>query len=563
MQAGVRLAAMRTEEVAGGREAVRADPRQSSRRATVFAALTAALIAWSIILTGCAQDPNQTAATQNKAKLDQEIQHARSLGIPASLLQPVLSQEQAIAGGVGGVNYSYKDASNNYALLYTQVLGIEQTAAQTLKQQAQTDLQAFSAALESERNAGFSEASAYQNRLSQAYQDFSNAQTVADFARCGYRGARQTEALNSLGPAYQKLQAFASAIQAVHTAGFNSSNAQVEYSADLAIFDNGATAARFQTLVDVIDGQINQLLADQTEAMPYIASALLQTYQSRIDDLIRFGVNTTGYQAQYTADVSTLASAKTLADYLTFGQAINGQSNAMTLDYVRGKARYDLRELQRLINQTQASSPLLAYEYATYEGIGIATDAVNSAAGVSGYEVADAQVLIQTSNLRALLDNLNDSTGPGTAHQTDLQLMQQYGILSGRVIVVSLREQVSRVYQNGKLVYWSYVTTGRPEAPTPPGLHYVIDKEYHTEFVSGDPPARRSGTRRRRSTMACASLTAATSCTTPGGATSSAPAPICRTTIRSPSTAARTAASTIPRTTCSGSTTLRRSATRS
>jgi hypothetical protein len=55
------------------------------RRSIIFAALAAALIAWSIILTGCAQDPNQTAATQNKAKLDHEIQHARSLGIPASL----------------------------------------------------------------------------------------------------------------------------------------------------------------------------------------------------------------------------------------------------------------------------------------------------------------------------------------------------------------------------------------------------------------------------------------------------------------------------------------------
>ncbi len=461
---------------------------RGSRRATVFAALAAALLAWSIILTGCAQDPNQSAADQNKAKLDHEIQHARSLGIPDSLLQPVLAQEQAIAGGVGGVNYSAKDASTNYALLYTQVLGVEQTAEQTLKQQAQTDLQAFSAALESERSAGFGEANAYQNRLTQAFQDFGNAQTVADYAHVDAEARAQTEALNSLGPAYQKLQAFAAAIQAVHTAGFNSSNAQVEYNGDLTIFDNGATAARFRTLVNVIDGQINQLLADQTEAMPYIASALLQTYQSRIADLVRFGVNATGYQAQYTADVATLASARTLADYLTFGQSINGQSNAMALDYVRGKARYDLREVQQVIKQTQAGDPLLAYEYASYEGIGLTSNEVNSASGIAGNEAADAQVLILTANLRALLDNLNDPTGPDKPHQTDLQLMQQYGILSGRVIVVSLREQVSRVYQNGKLVYWSYVTTGRPEAPSPPGLHVVIDKEYHTEFVSGDSP---------------------------------------------------------------------------
>ncbi len=461
---------------------------RGSRRATVFAAIAAALLAFSIVLGGCAQDSSQTSADQNKAKLDSEIQHARSIGIPDSLLQPVLTQEQAIAGGVGGANYSNADASNNYALLYTQVLGIEQTAAQTLKQQAQSDLQAFSTALESQRSAGFSEASAYQTRLAQAYQDFDSAQTVADFVRVDDAARAQTEALNSLGPAYIKLQAFAAAIQAVHTAGFNSSDAQIEYDADLAIFDNGASAARFQTLVDVIDGQINQLLADQTEAMPYIASALLQTYQSRIDDLQRFGVNITSYQAQYAADAATLASAKTLADYLTFGQSINGQSQAMTLDYVKGKARYDLGVLQRLITTTQASNPLLAYEYASWEGIGLTRSAVNQSYSVAENERSDAQVLILTANLRALLDNLSDATGPDKPHATDLQLMQQDGILGDRVIVISLREQVSRVYQNGKLVYWSYVTTGRPEATSPPGLHFVIDKEYHTEFVSGEPP---------------------------------------------------------------------------
>lgn len=461
--------------------------KRKTRRASVFAAMATALLALTIVLAGCAQDSSQNAADASKAKLDTEIQHARSLGIPDSLLQPVLAQEQAVAGGAGGANYNAKDAANNYALLYSQVVGIEQTAEQTLKQQAQSDLQAFSTALESQRNAGFSEINAYQARLTQAYDDFNNAQTVADYARVDEAARTQTEALNALGPAYKKLQDFAAAIQAVHTAGFNSSNAQIEYDADLTTFRDGATAARFAAMVDVIDGQINQLLADQTEAMPYIASALLQTYRSRIDDLKRFGVNTAKYEQQYTADAQTLAAAQTLADYLTFGQSINGQSNAMTPDYVKGKTRYDLKALQRLINTTQASNPLLAYEYASSEGIGLAQYAVNHASSITDFEQADSQALIVTANLRALLDNLSDSTGPDKPHATDLQLMQQDGILGDRVIVVSLREQVSRVYQNGKLVYWSYVTTGRPEATSPPGLHFVIDKEYHTEFVSGEP----------------------------------------------------------------------------
>ena len=465
--------------------------RRTARHASAFVVLSAVLLALSIVVSGCAQDASQTAAQQNKTKLDSEIQHARGLGIPDSLLQPVLSQEQAVANGAGGGSYSYQDAASNYTLLYAQLIGIEQTAAQTLKQQAQTDLQAFSTALDAERNAGFSEASAYQTRLTQAYQDFSNAQTVSDFARVDATARAQTEALNALGPAYTKLQDFQAAIHAVHTAGFSSSSAELEYDDDLAIFRDGASALRFQRLVDVINGQINQLMADQTEAMPYIGSVLLDTFQARIDDLTRFGVKTAAFQQQHDDDVKLLAAAKTLADYLTLGQVINRQAadKAFELDYVRGKATYDLKVLRQLIAESQASNPLLAYEYASYEGVGLAANQLSGASNVNTYQQADSAILIQTDNLRALLDNLNDTTEPGKPHQTDIQLMQEYGIITGRVIIVSLREQVSRVYQNGSLVYWSYITTGRPEKPSPPGLHSVIDKEYHTEFVSGDPPS--------------------------------------------------------------------------
>jgi hypothetical protein len=461
----------------------------AARRTTAFAVLAAALLALSIVVSGCAQDTAQSAAEQNKAKLDAELRHARSLGIPDALLQPVLTQEQAVANGAGGSKYSDQDAASNYALLYTQLVGIEQTAAQTLKQQAQTDLQAFSSALSSRRAEGFSEANAYQARLNQAFQDFGTASTAGDFARVDATARAQTEALNSLDPAYTELQDFKAAIQTVHNAGFSSSGAELEYADDLAIFRDGASAARFARLVDIITGQINQLMADQTEALPYIGAVLLDTFQARIDDLKRFGVRANAYQQQHDADAATLASAKTLAAYLTLGQVINRQTAGMTLDYVRGKAHYDLNQLRQLVAQAQAGNPLVAYEYASYwDGVGIPERDLASAYDVSSFAQVDGEIEIMTTNLRAMLDNLSDPTGPDKPHATDLQLMQQYGIISGRVIIVSLREQTSRIYQNGKLVYWSYVTTGRPEKPSPPGLHYVIDKEYHTEFVSGDPP---------------------------------------------------------------------------
>jgi len=100
---------------------------------------------------------------------------------------------------------------------------------------------------------------------------------------------------------------------------------------------------------------------------------------------------------------------------------------------------------------------------------------------------ADADINVLITNLRALHDDSTDTTPPWQAHQTDLGLMRQYQILSGKVVMVSLIEQTARFYENGVLVYWSYVTTGRQDLPTPPGLHYAMERDAHIEFRSSAP----------------------------------------------------------------------------
>ena len=292
------------------------------------------------------------------------------------------------------------------------------------------------------------------------------------------------------------LQDFETVLQAVHNAGINSQLAEIQYQSDIQIFGAAAPPARYQILLAVIAGQINQMMADETESMPYIGSTLLNEFQARISLLRQYGQNSDAnrFQAEYSADAETLGGAKTLADYLTFSQAIDQQTSAMTLPLVRGKAFYDLHQLQALITIVQARNPLEAYEYASRTvGIGAAGNYGSplgdtySAATVQEFQNADNETTIMLTNLRALVDNLNDPTPPWEPHVTDLSLMQQYDIISGRVVIVSLREQTTRFYENGKLVFWAYVTTGRPEAPSPPFLWYAIDHEYHILFKSGDP----------------------------------------------------------------------------
>ena len=459
--------------------------------------LATGLVLCCMMLASCSASGEQTTAQQSKARLDNQLVYARSvLGIPKSLLAPIQAQEQKVDAGSGGFNYNYKDAAANYNLLYTQLIGIEQTAPEVLQQQTGQDIGALSSILAERRSQGFSQVNAYQARFDEATKEFATARTAGDFSRIDTTVQAQTAALDALWPAYQRLQDFESVLQAVHNAGINSELAEFQYQSDVEIFAAAGPPARYSILSAVITGQINQLLADETETMPYIGGTLLSEFQARIALLRQYGqnVDASRFQQEYTFDATTLADARTLADYLTFSQIVDQQTNAMTLPLVRGKAFYDLGQLKALIRIVETENPLEAYEYSSPAvGIGAIGNSGSpigdtySAVNVREFQNADDETIIMLTNLRALVDNLNDPTPPWETHAADLNLMQQYGVISGRVVIVSLREQTARFYENGKLVFWDYITTGRPEAPSPPGLHYAIDHEYHILFKSGDP----------------------------------------------------------------------------
>jgi hypothetical protein len=462
----------------------------------------------SMMLAGCGSDPNQPVAQQNKARLDSELQHARTiLGLPDTMLQPIISQEDKISSGEGGFNYNYEDAAANYTLLYNQLVGIEQNAQQTLQTQANDDIQAFSKAVNQLRSQGFSEIEYYQARLDQAVQDYTAAKVVGDFAKIDATVRQQTAALHAVWPAYEKLQDFTTILRTLQNAGMNSALGQIEYQQNLDAIRAGLPADRYPKLVEVIDGQIVQLMADQAEATPYVGAALLDSFQARIDLLKTYGQDTATFQKQHDDDMAALKAAKGTADYLQLGQAINQQIDAMSLPLLKAKAFSDYTQLQDLVNLVSNIRLTCHLDNCTYPngdypadyeyldqwvGIGDAHDVLYAAHDLGSYQDADDVIVNLTINLRALKDNLNDPTPHSQPHATDLLLINTAYHLTGKVIVVSLREQTLRAYDNGQMVWWSYVTTGayRPneQLPSWPGLHYAMYKLYHTEFTSPDPP---------------------------------------------------------------------------
>ena len=108
------------------------------------------------------------------------------------------------------------------------------------------------------------------------------------------------------------------------------------------------------------------------------------------------------------------------------------------------------------------------------------------------YTQSDFQAVVNDEkdelfSLQMLEQDYEDKTPYNQPHKTDIELIQQYQ-LSGQIIVVSMLEQVMRVYENGKLVRSFSVTTGRVELPSLPGHWTVLARQLPTEFTSSDPP---------------------------------------------------------------------------
>ena len=91
-------------------------------------------------------------------------------------------------------------------------------------------------------------------------------------------------------------------------------------------------------------------------------------------------------------------------------------------------------------------------------------------------------------NLQMLEADYADHTPYNQPHASDLSMFTHYHLQQKTVMVVSLVEQVMRVYQQGKLMRAFPITSGRLERPSLPGVWTTLDRRSPTIFVAGDPP---------------------------------------------------------------------------
>ena len=223
----------------------------------------------------------------------------------------------------------------------------------------------------------------------------------------------------------------------------------------------------------------------------------LQAFQQWISLLQQNQGDVTTYQQQYSSDQQALSSAKTGSDYQAALQTLTKHVEGIKLPAMKAQA---LALQQQLKQQVSDFGKQHTY-HDTYNGVtypqgyeygdnGIGSwiqDEITSAQTLADFQqvVEDEQMWL--SNFAAMKADFGDKTPYNQPHKSDLQLMQQYGYMDKRMVVVSLAEQAMRIYDHGKLVKAFLVTTGRPDKPTPPGSWWVEGKKSPTVFKADVP----------------------------------------------------------------------------
>lgn len=230
-------------------------------------------------------------------------------------------------------------------------------------------------------------------------------------------------------------------------------------------------------------------------------SAQLQAFQQWIGLMQQYKGDITTYQTQYNSDQQALQSANSDTAYKTALTTLNNHVAAIQIPAMKTEGNFLLQELQQdatnfgkqhtYQDSYNNTTYPLGYEYSSNGATGPLWwgGELSSSKTVADYQQTIENLNMDLTNFQAMAKNYSDKTPYNQVHQTDIQLMQHYGFMNTKVVVVSLGEQAIRVYDNGKLVNSFQVTTGQPDLPSPPGTWWVEGKKSPTEFKSTEPPS--------------------------------------------------------------------------
>jgi hypothetical protein len=470
--------------------------------------LAGVLIGMMLLITACGESPqSQQQASQNRAKLDQTLQHASSVGIPAPALQSILKQEQQLSSTGAPFTFLndqpatiyYTNLASRYEQLEVQAEGVIRSITDQYSIQAQQDIHNFQSTLSAQqlRNAGNTQA--FTARYNKDASRLAAAQYPKDYAAVSNDAREAIETLKLLGTTFDRLNTFKNTINQMKAARLDVTAMQIQYQGDLDTFNIATTSIEFQHLGSLLNAQYQEALVNSIQALPFVSTAKLDEFKSQLTLLKTYGMDPSPYQQLYDADQAAMKKASTIQNYLAVSQRIDADIASMHDDLVQGASHYLINALDQEANawgnahayhdKFDGNNYILTAGY-TLPGIGFW---LNRELGWA-WQPSDFQAVVDEENneffnLHMLEQDYSDRTPYNQVHATDLQMMQHYPSLQhGTVLMVSMVEQAMRIYQDGKLIRALYVTTGRVERPALPGVWTVQDRKSPDMFKSTDPP---------------------------------------------------------------------------
>jgi hypothetical protein len=459
----------------------------------------------TLLLTACGGNPQiQQKANQSKIQLDSLIAHAQSIGVPAVILQPILSQEAQLSSTNAPITLFsdqpatdyYANLARRYQILAVQVQGLQYQATQQYDYEAYQNIQKLEDALAQRRTQGFVEAKIFAAQLDNYQAQMARAQYPKDYIQISIGAQRSTEALHLMGPAYDGLKALQQVTKQLQASHLDTAALLQEQQNDLQLFRTASKPEDFTQLIDELNTQLQETTVLSIAAIPYVGATKLAEFNADIQVTQKYGQDVTKFQQRYAADRAALNNARTIRDYLSLATQIDSDLASIQLPMVQSEANYLLKQFHQEVtswgNAHKYHDPQdgqaypLDYEY-DMQGIGADADnVVQSAQSIDDYQAAIDSLNNDMANLHAMEADYGDTTPWNQTHAADLQLIQRYG-LKGQVIVVSLIEQTMRLYQDGKLVNAFRVTTGQYQLPSPPGVWQILLRQSPTVFKSSEP----------------------------------------------------------------------------
>src|SRR5437763_2127966 len=174
----------------------------SRKRASKSMLIATLAIVLTMLLSACNGDPQaQQRAALAKAQLNTSLTHARNVGVPSSLLQPIVKQEQqvnstnapfSLVSDQPATDY-YNNVAQRYQVLAVEVSSLETRVTQEFDHQAYLDIQDLENILAKREAQGFIEAKTFADQLTQDQTLLASARYPKDYLQISDSARRSTQ----------------------------------------------------------------------------------------------------------------------------------------------------------------------------------------------------------------------------------------------------------------------------------------------------------------------------------------------------------------------------------